>query len=772
MRQITVILIGIIFQSFLTAQSDIALGQWKDHLPYQQGISVTQSADKIIYATPLSIVSIDKTDGSASFLSKINGLSDIGIQRVRYDSFNEQLFIIYTNSNIDIVRKEAVINVPNIKSNTSIAGNKSVLDVHFVNAGQAFFSTAFGIVEFNPQDYNFGATILTGIGINQVSSSGSILYAATDEGVYFVDQESEQVIADFSRWQLLDSEVGLPDIYRAATIVNHRGIMYIGSEKTMYKLDNQTMLWAIIHREENLEVDFLTPGSDRLVSGWTGPDLQSNVLFFDENDQFITADKSCLGIPVDALRDEQGQIWYADLFSKFRRSGGYTNSCSFTEYNSPFSSNVSDIVVKNGQVLVASGGVAENFTYLFSRDGFYLFKDRQWQNVNEVDDPSFAAFDLLNVFRVAFHPTLPKLYAGSYWAGLLEMDLENGPTVLYNKDNSTLRGSAGDPARERVTGLAFDQEGNLWVATYNAPNPINVLTPEGQWHSFNVPSNGTLTDIVIDREGFKWMPVQGGNGGLLVYDSGPSIQSVADDRYRFFTRNNSELTTNTVISLMTDLNGQVWVGTNEGPVIFDCGPEVFEDVCVGVRRKVVQDSIVAFLLADQQINALEVDGANRKWIGTRNGLFVQSPQGEDQVAEFTTRNSPLPDNEIQALAYDGQSGEMWIGTNKGLVSYRTATTTGSAIHRKNEVYAYPNPVPPEYRGPIAIKGLVTNANVKITDINGFLVAELSALGGQAVWDGRDQKGQEVASGVYLVFSSDSNAFDNPDSFVTKVMVVR
>ena len=770
-RQI-LIWVLIIWISECNGQSDLSIGQWKAHLPYQRGVSVTQSEEKIIYATPLSILTIDKEDGAVSFISKVDGLSDIGIQRVRYDEFNDQLFVIYTNSNIDIIKGSEIINIPNVNSNTTIIGDKRIFDIHLVDQQQAFFATGFGIVEFNPQDYNFGATILTGIGVNQISSLGSTLLAATDEGVYAVDQNEVSVIADFNRWELLGPDQGLPEIFEAQSIARHQNNLYLGIENSLYKSTDSGSSWDLLHIEESLTLSFLSPSEDRLITGWTGPDFNAAVLFFDENGQFLAAPSDCIGVPVDAIRSSDGRIWYGDRFDNFRFASDYTSTCVQTDYNAPYSDAVSDIAVNGDQVIVASGGVAENFTYLFSREGFYFLNEGRWQNFNEFERASFAEFDLLSVFRVALHPSLPKIYAGSYWAGLLEYDLSNDEFILYNQENSTLRGTIGDPARERISGLAFDSEENLWVATYNAPEPINVLDVEGQWFSFDVPSNGTLTDILIDREGYKWFPVQGGGGGILVYDSGPSIQSVADDRYRFISRSNSELTTNVVLSLVEDLNGQVWVGTNEGPVIFDCGPDVFEAECVGVRRKVVQDSIVAFLLADQQINAMEIDGANRKWLGTRNGLFVQSPQGEFEVAHFTEKNSPLFDDEIQALAYDGEQGLMWVGTNKGLISFRTESTAGSVFHRESDVYAFPNPVPPEYRGPIAIKGLVTDALVKITDINGLLVSEIEALGGQAIWDGLDLKGEMVSSGVYLVFSTDVNAFDNPDSFVTKIMVLR
>jgi len=710
---------------------------------------------------------------SVSFLSKVSGLSDIGIQQVRYDEVNDQLFVIYNNSNIDVIRSEAILNVPNISANTSITGSKQINDIHISSEGVAYLSTDFGIVILDGARLTFGATIITGIRVVEMETVGSQVYAGTDDGLYVFDISSGDNIADFNTWELLGTDQGLPSLFSTRALSVHNGFLYVGIAGNLYKSNQRLNLWETIHLESQLDVEFLESSNDRLIAGWRGPDFSNQILFFDDDDLFLTGGQDCSGIPIEAIRDEAGQIWYADLFSRFRMSSDYTSTCRQFNYNSPFSEDISDIVLRDDDVLVASGGVAENFTFLFSRNGFYFQNENTWTNFNQFDNNNIAALDLLNVFRVAFHPTLPRLYAGSYWAGLLEYDEEQDSYTLYNQTNSTLRGSIGDPARERVSGLVFDEDENLWVTAYNAPEPINILTPDGTWISHAVPSLGTLSDITIDDLGFKWMPVQGSNGGILVYDSGEDIASTGDDRFRLIQQTNSVLTTNIVRSVKVDREGTVWVGTDEGPVFFDCGRDVFDaERCPGVRRLVLQDSLGAFLLADQQINTIEVDGANRKWFGTRSGVFVQSPQGEEQIAHFTADNSPLLDDEINALAYEPNEGIMWIGTNNGLVTIRTEATGGTNRHREDEVYAYPNPVEPNYRGPIAIRGLVTDANVKITDVNGLLVSEIEALGGQAIWDGLDLKGEEVQSGVYLVFSTDVRAFDNPDAFVTKILVIR
>jgi len=686
---------------------------------------------------------------------------------------NDQLFVIYNNSNIDVIRSDAILNVPNISANTSITGSKQINDINISSDGIAYLSTDFGIVILDGGSLSFGATVITGIRVVEMETVGSQVFAGTDDGLYVFDITSSNNIADFNSWELLGEEQGLPSLFSTRALSIHNELLYVGIAGSLYKSDESLSQWEIIHIEDELDIEFLETSSDRLITGWRGPDFRSQVLFFAENDLFINSGQDCSGLPIEAIRDEEGQIWYADLFSRFRMSSDYTSICRQFNYNSPFSEDVSDIVLRGEDVLVASGGVAENFTFLFSRNGFYFQNENTWTNFNQFDNGNIASLDLLNVFRVAFHPTLPRLYAGSYWAGLLEYDEEQDTYTLYNQTNSTLRGSIGDPARERVSGLAFDEEENLWVTAFNAPEPINILTPDGRWISHPVPGFGTLSDIIIDDLGFKWMPVQGSNGGILVYDSGDDIESSSDDRFRLIQQNNSVMTTNIVRSVKVDREGTVWVGTDEGPVIFDCGGDVFDqERCPGIRRLVLQDSLGAFLLADQQINTIEVDGANQKWLGTRSGVFVQSPQGEEQIAHFTADNSPLLDDEINAIAYEPEAGIMWIGTNNGLVTIRTEATGGARFHREDEVFVFPNPVEPDYRGPIAIRGLVTDANVIITDVNGLLVSEIEALGGQAIWDGLDLRGEEVRSGVYLVFSTEDRAFDNPDAFVTKILVIR
>jgi hypothetical protein len=214
------------------------------------------------------------------------------------------------------------------------------------------------------------------------------------------------------------------------------------------------------------------------------------------------------------------------------------------------------------------------------------------------------------------------------------------------------------------------------------------------------------------------------------------------------------------------------VGTKEGLYSFECTSAIFNDEnpCKGTRQIVTVDGFNGYLLQDELIKCIAIDGANRKWVGTTNGIFVQSADGRTTLGRYNISNSPLPSNFIEDIAINQASGEVWIGTGAGLISLRTDATLGGNVNGKKP-YAYPNPVRPDYDGPIAIYGLARDANVKITDVAGHLVYEGTANGGQAIWNGRDYLGRRAASGVYLVYATSSTSFDTPDAIVTKVVIV-
>lgn len=761
-----------VFASSIYSQSNIPIGSWKSYLPYQSGRLVTQNEDKVIYATQWSILTIDKEDNAIDFLTKVEGLSDVGIAIIEHDDFNNQLIIGYNNSNIDIVNGDDVINVSDLLTNTNILGDRSIEDIHIASERFCYIATAFGIVELDLQKIEFGFTAFTDLRIYDITTADNIIYAATDDGVYFANLVTSPNLADFSTWSLLDESYGMPVLYNTQVLGSRGSDIYIVAEDSLFSgnLDGFTSVLAL---DDGFSAQFITEDQGIIMLGLVDEGSQSKVQFFDADNDYVESPFNCVNRLLSAIIDQQGRVWYGDQFNEIRMSPGIGQECQRQTINSPFSHKGSDIGFKDGKVFVASGGVSDAFGYLFSKDGYYQLEDARWTNYDQNNVPIIKDNDIEMIYTVATHPSDNKVFFGSFWAGVLERDLDTDEYTIYNESNSSLRTDVGDPARVKITDMTYDDEGNLWVTNFGAEKPLSVYTAEGIWHSFNINSDTRVSDITIDPNGYKWIVVIGNSGGLLIYDDNGTIADPTDDRQRFLNVGNSTISTNIVNCVDTDLNGDVWLGTAEGPVVFECGANSFDLTgCEGSRRKVLQDSIAAFLLQTEEIRAIEIDGANRKWFGTRRGIFVQSADGEDQEFKFDVSNSPLFDNTINALEYNGETGEMFIISDKGMQVYRTDATDSERTHQENNIYAFPNPVRPDYSGPIAIKGLVEDAKVKITDINGKLVFETTALGGQAIWDGRDYQGVEAATGVYLVFSSSRDNFRDPDAYATKIMLMR
>jgi hypothetical protein len=221
--------------------------------------------------------------------------------------------------------------------------------------------------------------------------------------------------------------------------------------------------------------------------------------------------------------------------------------------------------------------------------------------------------------------------------------------------------------------------------------------------------------------------------------------------------------------LAKDLDGKIWVGTSNGVAVFECGSDPIRNRCVGRQIVASLNGILENLLRQQNVQTIAVDGANRKWFGTTNGIFVQSADGTTEIAKYNIENSPLPSNNIMSLQFDPRTGGIWVGTAKGLMMLRSDATEGRKTN-SDTAYTFPNPVRPDYEGPIAIRGLARDATVKIMDVNGRLVFETRALGGQAIWNGRNLNNEKVGSGVYFVFASNRD-IELQEGIVTKILIV-
>ncbi len=756
----------------LSAQPDtfppLKIGEWRQHLPWQRTRYVTQSDDKVYFATEWAVVEIDKADRSPRFITKVEGLSDVGMRLIRYNRTTGSLLLAYTNSNLDIYYPAdgSVINLPFIKTNINLIGDKQIYDVFFDDEF-AYLACGFGVLKLNLEKAEVEYTTFTDVAVRSVAIYNGHLYAGTEEGIFRIAADDVNP-EDFTRWQALGDAEGFPVGTPVNAMAVWNGKLWLGIGKTLYSYDAAAVTEIASHPVRS--VYYLTAEGPGLMIAWK-LDFFGSVEYLEPSGNRYEIHWACAAeFPYYGVEDGEKKFWFADESDDFRYYDHNTGQCDRFTYNSPFNELSSDIAVGNGRVFVATPGTEVNLSPKYKDWGVYVFENNTWKQFGVKSNPDLVDKDCkYAMWRVVPHPSEDKFYVGSFVGGLLEATNGGSETQCFDKTNSILQDAGASGGQTAIGGMAFDADGNLWLSNYDASAPIAVRKADGTLRNFSAAPANNLLQVAVDQSGYKWFVI-GFNGGVLVYDSGSDIDNPADDRYRLLTSANSALPTNSVTTVSVDLEGDVWVGTAQGVVSFECGSNVFDASCTGRRRIVNVDGFNGYLLETENVSSIAVDGANRKWFGTSNGIFVQSPDALTQVARFTDTNSPLFDNGITDIAVDPKTGEAWIGTQKGVISVRSEATEGTRINSPT-AYAYPNPVRPNYDGPIAIYGLARDANVKITDAAGNLVYEGKSLGGQAVWDGRDYLGRRAASGVYLIFATSSESFDSPDAIVTKVVIL-
>lgn len=761
------LLFALYFQSF--GQFDKAFFEWESHLPRKTVLHLDHHNEYIFASTKNNIIKINTEENSVAFYSKINGLSDVDIVNIAYIPTEKKLFIAYENGNFDLLDDYGrVENIPDLLINSSFIGNKKINNLT-VHAERVLLACSFGVLEINTRTLNTGFTTNMGIRINDIAYVDGYVYAAGEDGIYRFDESNNSNPGFFENWEQLGTKYNLPELYDATKIELFNNIIYATIDEEIYAFLDGAFTKILEQDEENHTIISMRSSEDYLLIT-DSKETNSRILGINKTGQVSDWYDACATVVNDAIMDKTGRIWYGDKWHYIKYQDGFDGTCQTHDYNSPYSSNTREVRTKDGDIYIGSGSINENFGFDSNRDGFFVRKNGIWTNFNANKIPLINEAEMINFLVAQPHPTENKVYAGAFPGGILEYDFDTKEAKVYDSNNSLILGPADNIGAERVSEIKFDKEGNMWATCFLAKKGLVTRTKDGQWYNFKAGNVINMGAIEFDRFGYIWIQLGGASGGVLIYDHNNTISDPSDDRYKIFTSNNSALNSSRVRSLDIDKNGDIWVGTDAGPVAFDCG-DPFEG-CNGSIIKVLQDSIPALLLKTEVITSITVDGGNRKWFGSANGIFVQSPDGITQVSRFTENNSPLFSETILDLEFDGVKGEIHIASSKGLQSIRIPSTTGTQKFVDNSIVVFPNPVRPEYKGLIGMNGLAENANIKITDAQGLLVFEGQAIGGTAVWDGRDLSGSEVASGVYTVFATVSKNLKRPSTSTSKFVIIR
>ncbi len=738
------------------------IGQWREHLNYQQAIQVLKG-DQIYCATSNGLFSINSENETERF-SKVNGLTDFGTKCIGWDSKTQQLLIAYTNSNIDMLKKSTVKNIGDIKRST-LAGNKTINQIYCKN-GVAYLSSGLGIILADLVKYEIKDTWFIGnngqqVKVNGITSDDTNFYAATDEGVKSAPTTSSD-LSNYTQWKLLNGSNGLSNGACKNVIYSNRNIIVEKNDSLFIQKGNS---WFFLYADPAWSITNINSSEDKILICQRTLSGKSRVITLNTNGAIekTIAENGIISFPKIAIADN-GAIWVADQFGGLSK---FTSSVERFIPNGPLGTADGEILAYNQKIYAAAGSVNNSWNYQYNRNGIFRFFEDNWKFDGYFNQPVLDS--VLDFITLAIDPVNKTLWAGSYGGGLV--NFKDGSTpAIYKKQNSSLQEAIGDPGNIRISGLAFDQFANLWVSNYGASQNLHVRKSDGKWNAFTIPfshSENAVSQILVDDYNQVWI-VSPKDNGLFCLNYGQSIDNIGDDKWKFYKQGlgNGNLSSNNVLSLAKDKNGFIWVGTDRGISIITCASDATSAMgCDAILPVVKLDRFAGLLFKDELVQCITVDGTNRKWIGTKNGLWLISAEGDKIIYRFTEENSPLLSNDVKRLAIDPATGELFIATFNGICSFRSTATEGGTTNEN--VLVFPNPVPPNYQGTIAIRGLTDNALVKVTELNGRLVFQGRALGGQCIWNGKNYLGNPIASGVYLVIVRDDSGYE---SIVTKIVL--
>ena len=782
--------IVIIFLSpFLQFAQDFS-ALWEGYFSYNNIKAITESDHKIYAAADNAIFSLDTKTNEIKQLTTINGLSGETISTIYYSKPYELLIIGYENGLIEIAfdNDDKILTVIDIINKSTIPTTDKKINHFNAYKNLIYISTNYGISVFNLERLEFGDTYFIGNGGSQIrviqtSILNNQIYAACskkDNGIRKANLLNPNLI-DFKHWETISYGNWL-------AIETHENTVYaVNTNNKVYKINNKSI--KEVSKYNTTPLDLRAVNTNLIVT------TKTNIFIYDSQFKLLSQ------IDIDSSRDtlytsttiDSNNIYIGtDKFGILKTS--LSNPNIFEEIhpegpllNTPFSiqTNADDLWVTFGEYTLFYN------PYPLNKRGISHLKNNSWINntYNTLFDAKYLDAKCLNAIAVNPFKT-NQVFISSFFSGLLEVN-EDLPPILYNQKNSGLE-SLKVPNNPnyidiRVGVSSFDTNGILWTLSSRINAPLKSYNPStNQWKSYSftdiIPDafndEAGFSEIVIGPDGTKW--ISSSQHGLIGFNENGGNHLIKN-----LSKAEENIPTILTSTLALDKRNQLWIGTYRGlRVLYNTSNFFTNDNIKAEAIIIEEEGIAKELLFQQNITDIKVDGSNNKWVGTSDsGLFYFSPDGQNTIFHFTKTNSPLPSNSIRDIAINNTNGTIYIATNKGLVSFKSGSS--SPIENLQKAYVYPNPVRPSFNisnEKIKIKDLSENVNIKITDIEGNLVAEaesktnqrhygynLEIDGGTAYWNGKNLANNTVASGVYLIVLSDLDTYETK---VLKLMIIR
>lgn len=744
------------------AQSDLS---WQGYFSYNEIKDVSESATAVFAASENALFSKNLSTNVIKTTNTIDGLSGQTISSIYHSSTFNKTIVGYENGLIIVINEVdgSMLNVVDIINKQLPADIKKVN--HFMEfEGIAYISCDFGIVQFNLTTMQFGDTYFIGdngaeINVNQTALFNGFIYAATNSGIKRATISNKNLI-DFNQWETIAT-----GSWSSATT--------FGTDLYAVDTSGNVQKFSAASNSFTGFVQLSQPSLDMRVSADYLIMTTSSSIYIYNSQMALVRQINANQIPESNLGFTCATVIGTTIFIGTKENGLFTtalsSSANFENITpiGPARNNIFSLHVTPNALWTVYGDYSADYNpYPLDSYGVSKFTATGWLNI-----PYEQVLGAQSMTRITVNPSNEnEVYASSFFSGLLKIE-NDVPTILYNQTNSGLESLTfvgPDYIDVRVNGTAFDKSGNLWVATSRIKNGLKVFKSTGQWQSYAMDNildsaiDNNFGTIAIDKNGTKWLSTS--EDGVIGFNE-------SSGKFKKITTgpDTGNLPVSNVRTVAVDTRNQLWIGTTKGlRVLPNVGNFQSEEQMTANPIIIVEDNLAQELLFEQFITDIAVDGANNKWIGTADsGLFLVSPNGKETKYHFTINNSPLPSNVINDVAINSVSGEVFIATAKGLVSFKGVST--AANDDLSNAYVYPNPVRPEYHGTVKIAGLLDKATIKITDIEGNLVYETTSEGGTIEWDTTAFGKYKVASGVYMIFIS---AQDGVETKVKKVMIIR
>ncbi|MCC5932147.1 MAG: hypothetical protein JJU28_23070 [Cyclobacteriaceae bacterium] len=747
--------------SVVVAQQEIPVGTWRTHYSYLNAQVVKHADELVLCAAENGLFLIDLEDNSRVLLNKTQGLSDQGASAIAHDASSQTWIIGYRNGNIDFVQNNRITNLPVIL-NASIEGDKTIRHI-YINGQLAYLSTPFGVVvvdlrtrvvRANYRNIGPQGSALSAFGTAIFRDS---LYIAGNQGLLVAPLQQNLNLQDFDSWSVVSSSAGLPTTQMRHVVVwqntlwagTGQGLIYRYADTWQFS-QNQT---GSPIRSVDISVDRMLITTDRGIFEWLS----------DGNFKELS-----LGAPEPSNTIyHRNAYWVADRQKGLLRFRN--NASDMLSPRGPVTDQIGKFFPQYGRIYALPGGITDEGMIDSKTPGWSVFELGLWQNFGPFPESDIPISPFNGLSGLAYDELTGTYFVSSINSGIMSIDRNGQATFINDRTpGSTLTRSAQFGDSIIISDLHMAISGKLLIANYGVNRSLHIWDGSGGWTSHSFAGNAARfpREILSMPNGDIWIRLdpQAG-GGVIVYNPNTGISRTLGT-----ARGNGGLPSQLVSSMAYDKKGLMWIGTDRGLVYFSEPLNVLRTNGSGSFSEVnaivpIFDS--GLLLREEQITALTVDPGNQKWVGTRNGVWLFDGLVQNLVQHFTRLNSPLPSDLIRKIVVEERSGEVFISTVQGVVSFRGNSTRPEHTH--NNIRIFPNPVDPNFIGEVSISGLVNNAIVKITDTNGNIVYETRSLGGTATWAVSDFQGRRATTGVYLIYSSEPTG---TDTYVGKIAIIK